>query len=552
MKKIFFILIILILSKSAMSQTFTEILGRPTNNSVTMSILFDQQAEVYWEYGGSSGNYNMNTATYTTALDSALEVDFINLNPNTKYYYRTRYRATGSTSAFLTGQEHSFHTARPSGSNFVFAIEADPHMDTNSKPEAYNLTLQNILAANPDFLIDLGDNFMSEKLAVQSQTEITNRHLLYRPYFGSVCHSVPLFIVLGNHEGEQGWRLTGTVDCLPVMATNTRKLFYPNPLPDSFYTSDTIQENFVGLREDYYAWEWGNVLIVILDPFWHTMTKSSWGWSLGIDQYEWFKKVLSTSNAKFKFVFCHNLLGGYGNDMRGGAEYADFFEMGGKNADSTWGFTQNRPGWYKPIHQLMLENNVNIFFHGHDHFFGKQDKDGMVYQEVPQPSNRNINNMNATQYGYVNGVFMPGRGFLKVSITDSTAMIDYVKTYLANESTGGHTNGEIAYSYTINATATTVNEYENQSKSIYLSQNQPNPFKSETTIKYRLFEANKVQLKLYDMFGREIKTLVNYFQQAGSYSVILNFDNLSLSNGIYYYTLNCGNLYKTMKMICIN
>ena len=538
-------------ANTAISQTFTEILGRPTNNSVTMSILFNQQAEVYWEYGSSSGNYSMNTATYTTALDSALEVDFTNLNTNTKYYYRTRYRASGSTSAFLSGQEHSFHTARPSGSNFVFAIEADPHLDTNSQPEAYNLTLQNILTANPDFLIDLGDNFMSEKLAVQTQTEIANRHLLYRPYFGSVCHSVPLFIALGNHEGELGWRLTGSANSLPVMATNTRKLFYPNPFPNSFYTGDTIPENFVGLRENYYAWEWGNVLIVVLDPFWHTMTKSSWGWTLGINQYNWFKKVLSTSNAKFKFVFCHNLVGGYGNDMRGGANYADFFEMGGKNADSTWGFTQNRPGWYKPIHQLMLENNVNIFFHGHDHLFGKEEKDGMIYQVVPQPSNKNINTMNATQYGYVNGVFMPGRGYLRVSITDSTAKIDYVKTYLTNEATGGHTNGEIAYTYTLTSAATSVNETENFSKNPELSQNYPNPFQKETNINYTITEANHVQLKLFDMFGREIKTLVNQLQQAGSYSVLLNSDNLSLKNGIYYYTLICGNASKTMKMICI-
>jgi len=53
----------------------------------------------------------------------------------------------------------------------------------------------------------------------------------------------------------------------------------------------------------------------------------------------------------------------------------------------------------KPIHTLMTENNGTIFFHGHDHFYGKQDEDGIVYQEVPQPSNKNISNMSATQYG---------------------------------------------------------------------------------------------------------------------------------------------------------
>jgi hypothetical protein len=42
----------------------------------------------------------------------------------------------------------------------------------------------------------------------------------------------------------------------------------------------------------------------------------------------------------------------------------------------------------------MLENKVNIYFHGHDHFYGKQEKDGMIYQEVPQPSAKNIKSFN--------------------------------------------------------------------------------------------------------------------------------------------------------------
>lgn len=552
MKKTFLFLALLFTTSGFLfSQTFTEILGRPTNNSVTMSILFNQQVQVYWEYGISTGNYSMNTATYTTPLDSALEIDFTNLNANTNYFYRTRYRTVGSSSAFLSGQEHSFHTPRPAGSSFSFAIEADPHLDTNSKPDAYTLTLQNILSATPDFLIDLGDIFMSEKLPVKTQIEITNRHLLYRPYFNEVCHSVPLYLVIGNHEGELGWKIDGTANSLPVMASNTRKLFYPNPFPNTFYTGDTTYQQFIGLRENYYSFEWGNALIVVLDPFWYTLVKGDWGWTLGTTQYNWLKNVLATTQAKFKFVFCHNLVGGKSSDARGGAEYADFFEMGGQNSDSTWGFPGNRPGWTKPIHQLMVENNVTIFFHGHDHFFGKQDKDGMVYQEVPQPSNKNINNLSAAQYGYVNGILLPGRGYVLVNITDSTAKVDYVKTYLPNEETAGHTNGEIAYTYTITKPSTSVDEQNSLSKSVELSQNYPNPFHSETTIKYKIAEANQVQLKVFDMFGREICTLVNQIQQAGSYAISLNSDNLSLKSGIYYYTIAVGKITKTMKMICI-
>ena len=52
-------------------QTFTEILGRPTGSSVTMSILFDQPTEVYWEYGTSPGDFIFSTPGLIAPADSA-------------------------------------------------------------------------------------------------------------------------------------------------------------------------------------------------------------------------------------------------------------------------------------------------------------------------------------------------------------------------------------------------------------------------------------------------------------------------------------------------
>ena len=541
----------IISSHLLIGQNFTEILGRPTNCSITMNILFDQQAEVYWEYSTSEGTFNLSTATYTTVKDTDIEVDFVNLITDTKYFYRTRYRPLGASTAFLAGPEHTFHTKRALGTSFSFAIEADPHLDTNSIPAAYSLTLQNILTQNPDFLIDLGDIFMSEKLTVKNQTNITNRHLLYRPYFGATCHSVPLYLVIGNHEGENGWLLDGTKNCLPVLAANTRKLYYPNPFPNSFYTGNTIEENFVGLRENYYSWEWGDALFIILDPYWYTTSKPGWGWTLGEDQYNWFKNVITTSHAKFKFVFCHQLVGGNGNDGRGGSEFAGFFENGGENADSTWGFDTYRHGWGKTIHTLMVENNANIFFHGHDHCYAKQDKDRIVYQEVPQPSSRNITNFTGSQYGYVDGNLLPSRGYLLVTVTDSTAKVDYIKTYLPDEEKDGHTNGEVAYSYTIKSSLSAVAEKKEIPESFQLDQNYPNPFNSGTSIRYQLSTADKVQLNIYDVLGRQITTLVNQDQQPGIYTVSVNSESFLLTGGIYYFRMIVGNSAKTMKMVCI-
>lgn len=528
----------------------SELLGRPTSNSITIHVCANKGLDVYYEYGTDSINYLNQTNIQRTNDSIPFVFKIENLTPNTRYFYRMRYREIGAT-ANLSRFSHSFHTQRQSGNTFTFAIEADPHLDTNSIPAVYSLTLKNILSKNPDFLIDLGDTFMSEKLPVYSQTEITRRHLLLRSFFDSLCHSVPLFLVLGNHEGELGWRLDNTPNSLPVLATNTRKLYYPNPVPDGFYSGNTIPENFVGLRENYYAWEWGNALFIVLDPYWYTKSKPGWGWTLGVDQYNWFKNVITSSQAKFKFIFCHQLVGGNGNDARGGMEFAHLFEMGGRNLDSTWGFDAYRPGWSKPIHQLMVENNATIYFHGHDHFYGKQDKDGLVYQEVPQPSTKSYTQMSASQYGYLNGVFIPNRGYLLVTVTDTSAKVEYIRTYLPSEENASRHNGDVSHSYTIIRSGTTSSESEFipfiDEFNIY--QNYPNPFNPETSIKYNLPFASHVQLKVFDVLGRGVTTLVDDFQSSGTHTVTFNSQKFSLASGVYYYRITDGSNSKTMKML---
>lgn len=541
--------IILLGAQHLASQNFTEILGRPTPSSVTLSVLFDQDVEAYCEYGSKSGIYDKTSPTFNAVKDVPVEVDMNNLLGNTGYFYRTRYRLKGATSTFLSGPEHSFQTPRPAGNTFTFAIEADPHLDSNSIPEAYSLTLKNMLAAKPDFMFDLGDTFMSEKEPAKNQTTVTARHVLFRPYFGSVCHSVPLYLVLGNHEGEVGWELNGTTNNLAVMACNTRKLYYPNPLPNSFYSGDTKEEPFVGLRENYYAFEWGDALLVILDPYWYTVAKADWGWTLGAEQYNWFKKTLSESKAKFKFVFCHNLLGGYTKDARGGAEYADFFEMGGKNLDGSPGWATNRPNWPKPIHQLMVENKVTAFVHGHDHFFGKQEKDGVIYQEVPQPSNRSLTNMSAAEYGYVNGVFMPGRGYLKVSVSPDQVKVDYIRTYLPSEETATQKNGEVAYSYTIKPTVTSANSVHAIPDAPELQQNIPNPFDLETTLNYRIPKTGLVDLAVYNLMGQKVSQLVSQTQDSGNYSVVFSPGSNFERHGVYLCKLTFGDKSRCIKLL---
>jgi hypothetical protein len=81
------------------------------------------------------------------------------------------------------------------------------------------------------------------------------------------------------------------------------------------------------------------------------------------------------------------------------------------------------------------------------------------------------------------------------------------------------------------------------------SQNYPNPFNPTTKIQYQLPELSKVKLTVYDMLGREIKTLVNEEKPAGSYEV--KFDGTGLPSGIYFYRIETGKFSDTKKFILL-
>jgi len=80
-----------------------------------------------------------------------------------------------------------------------------------------------------------------------------------------------------------------------------------------------------------------------------------------------------------------------------------------------------------------------------------------------------------------------------------------------------------------------------------LSQNYPNPFNPSTSISYQLPTSGLVTIKVYNVIGKEIATLVNEYQQSGSYSK--EFSANGLTSGVYFYTIKSGNFTATKKMI---
>jgi hypothetical protein len=194
-------------------------------------------------------------------------------------------------------------------------------------------------------------------------------------------------------------------------------------------------------------------LFVVLDPFWFTQKQrgmiGNWKRTLGAEQHQWLKHTLEASRANFKFVFIHHLVGGIDDQNRGGSEAASFFEWGGKNADGNDGFSQNRTGWPAPIHQLLVQNRVSTVFHGHDHLYAKQDLDGIVCHEVPQPGDPRGNTRSTAEYGYKSGTILGSSGHMRIMVSPNKVSADYVYTTVFQDKNVNRTNRQVLHSNSI-------------------------------------------------------------------------------------------------------
>jgi hypothetical protein len=496
--------VLLFCISQTIAQTPNEILGRITDHSVTASILFDQKVDLYIEYGTSSGSYPYTTAVISGQAGKPDHILLGGLPANTRCYYRTRYKAQGAAT-FSAGPERSFHTQRPPASTFTFTLESDEHLyDKKGVKSLYQICLNNQAADQPDFMMSLGDIFGDDHYPLTiTSAQSDQLHKQYRPFLGTICHSVPFFICLGNHEGENNYYMgLNPPENLAVYSTLWRKYYYPNPFPDGFYGNTATEAYGIGNPENYYSWVWGDALFVVLDAYRYqcdtTAKPKNWAWTLGEQQYQWFKNALETSSSKYKFVFIHQLRG----QGRGGVADAKFFEWGGYEGNGTvWGFATNRPGWTKPIHQLLVDNGVNILFHGHDHLFAHEVLDGVVYQELPMPCDSTYEiGMLANADAYVTDT-IGGSGHLRVKVSPECVKVDFVRAYLPADTVSGlHHNREVAFSYSLGSCPSWGENEINQRSGISIY---PNPAGDFATI--RLPDSRTgVRISLTNSLGQEV------------------------------------------------
>ena len=414
---------------SVPAHTYDAILARPEVDRVTLSVLAYRDLEVQVEYGIESGRYDRQLPVTRLKPNEPSQLVLDHLCGDSQYFYRLRTRAP-SVDHFDDAPECSFHTARAPGKSFVFTLTADSHLDEHTSSDVYLRTLANINADHPDFHIDMGNAFMTDKHP--SAEEAAAQYLAQRYYFGQIGPRVPLLLALGTHDGENVRDDDGTADCVAVWANHMRTKLFPNPEPDSFYSGNSVAKPHRGLLQDYFSWTWGDATFIVLDPFGYSAQgrgmRDGWGWSLGQAQYLWLKKTLEQSKSRYKFVFIHNLLRG-DTASRGGIEFAQFNEWGGKNPDGTDGFAVHRLGWETSVHQLLVKNHVTAVFRAHDNFYAHQELDGIAYQMIPQPSfagNDRIRDLD--NYGYKLGTFFGNSGHVRVVVGADRVQVEYVRS----------------------------------------------------------------------------------------------------------------------------
>lgn len=425
------------------------VLGCPTLDSIVVVPIMHRACELdlVWAPEGRPLPRIGNRVVLAKSEGKRVPID--GLAADTRYQYEFRDPVSGARVLPADGPG-SFRTARKPGSAFRFAVQADSHLDGSCSSLLYSASLANIAAGSPDFLVDLGDTFMTEKHP--DRESAARQYTAQRYHFGTVAHSMPLFLALGNHDGERRER-DGSLNPsgLAAWSLANRKRYFANPTPGSFYSGNPETLGGLGHLENYFAWEWGDALFVVLDPYWTSLPnrggRSPWSSTLGQAQYAWLSKTLRASKRKFKFLFIHQLTGSYHSAGRGGSEAAAFQEWGGKELDGSDGFAAQRAGWEKPIHALLVECGVSVVFHGHDHFYARQELDGVVYQLVPQPAHLNARGHHAEEYGYKSGEFLPSSGTLRVSVTSESTLVEYVRSATPEMQKKGIRNGEIAATY---------------------------------------------------------------------------------------------------------
>jgi hypothetical protein len=267
-----------------------------------------------------------------------------------------------------------------------------------------------VAAANPDFIVDLGDlldyHVFGFNTPPPDSAWARLAYLNFRRMMGDTLGHAAHFPVIGNWDGESGCNTDAEI----ARSRGQRLLYVPGPLAGTYPEGGSA-------GGDYYAFTWGDALFVVLNVYTYTPSCHLLGnfpglpddWTLGQAQLDWLRATLAASQSKWKFLLIHHPVGGNaGNDV-----------------DSAYGRGGGRAahvGEQEVVHQMMLQYGVQIMFYGHDHVFTDMVVDGIHYS-LPGSAGAPWKFTEA-ETGYT--TFWPDSGWGRVDVTPDSVHVQFV------------------------------------------------------------------------------------------------------------------------------
>ncbi|MBM4015301.1 MAG: hypothetical protein FJ293_10115, partial [Planctomycetes bacterium] len=295
-----------------------------------------------------------------------------------------------------------FVTARPRGAPFTFLVFSDTHVfpariepeippESASEPAFLEAVMESVfwyrttrerVAAEfaavfaqmnreaPDFAVSLGDVFdlhgRAFNWAFTSQELADAAHLDARRAMSLLHDCGTLYQALGNWEAESGCH----ADAQRAFARDARLRHANNPRPDTSPLGGSVDE-------DYFAFEWGDLLGIVLNVRGYTKTAHHMDpsevasgrpddFTLGPAQKEFLAATLARSDAPHKALFLHHVVGG-----NAGNPYDSSYGRGGGRAAKV-----GEQAW---VHELCQRHGAKSIFYGHDHVFTEMEVDGIRY-----------------------------------------------------------------------------------------------------------------------------------------------------------------------------
>ena len=389
-------------------------LGKPTAGTIAINIVAGEKpATCYIDYHKADDERaSPSRKTRMVQLNAWMPAEIVltGLSPDTRYRYHVFSKGDGDK-AFIQVHEGEFRSQRTSASAFSFALFSDAHI-TPFNPERQQILKDiatSIQTKGPDLALMLGDNIQTFSSHGGPMTEERFGPLLYlhlRHGLDALPATVPIFPVIGNWEGENGWH----AEAYRQWARNARRAFIPTPDPSTYPEGGS---DF----GDYYGFTWGNALFLVLTVTGYTTTDHAMqspigrpdDWTLGQEQREWLHRQLKTSSANWKFLFIHHTVGGNAGDDTN----SRYGRGGGRGA---------KTGEQARIHQWMLDYGVEALFYGHDHVFTDIPVDGIHYICVGSAGAPWKFDTSVTGYE----TYWTPYGYTWVELNDHTAKVNFI------------------------------------------------------------------------------------------------------------------------------